>query len=499
MTRRQAFSRQILAAMRQMLGASVCLLILTACNFAPKYKQPAIDAAPKFKELTPEQAEKIAAWQPAAPAENAPRGNWWEMFGDTNLNSFEAKIEINNQNIAAAVARVEAARAIVQQTRASLFPLVALNPSVTRSRARLRTQANTGELSTPNRPFTDYNLPLNASWELDFWGRIRNQVKANRLEAQATEADLENIRLSARAELATDYFQIRGLDAQKELLDSAVKAYQESFDLAKTRYETGIASDQDVAQAETQLTTTRAQSTDLGIQRAQLEHAIAVLMGESPSTFTITPAPFHGHAAIMPFGIPSTLLQRRPDIAGAERRVMEDNVNIGVARAAYFPTITLSGSTGFQSASLGDLATWPSFVWSIGGALSETIFDAGRRRGVTRQAWANYNESVANYRQTTLTAFKEVEDALASLRILHSEIQDENAAVDASRRYMTLASDRYKFGIDSYLNVITAQTTLLANQRTAVNLQFEQLTASIQLIKAIGGHWEKDVSETNAK
>jgi NodT family efflux transporter outer membrane factor (OMF) lipoprotein len=475
------------------------MLLLTACNFAPKYKQPAIEAAPKFKELTPEQSEKIGVWQRAAPSENVPRGNWWEMFGDTNLTAFESKIEVNNQNIVAAVARVEAARAIVQQSRASLFPLVALSPSVTRSRARLRTQSNSGALSTPNRPFTDYNLPLNASWELDFWGRIRNQVQANKFEAQATEADLENVRLSARAELATDYFQLRGLDAQKDLLESAVKAYQESFDLAKTRYQTGIASDQDVAQAETQLTTTRAQATDLGIQRAQLEHAIAVLLGESPSSFSIVPAPFHGRAAIVPFGIPSTLLQRRPDIAAAERRVMEDNVNIGVARAAYFPTITLSGSTGFQSSSLGDLATWPSFVWSIGGALSETIFDAGRRRGVTRQAWANYNESVANYRQTALISFKEVEDALASLRILNSEIQDENAAVEASRRYMTLASDRYKFGIDSYLNVITAQTTLLANQRTAVNLQFEQLTASVQLVKAIGGHWEQDLSDSQRK
>jgi len=482
---------------RRMLLGAACVSLLTACNFAPKYKQPAIETTPHFKELTPEQAQKITAWQPAAPAENTQRGQWWEFFGDQKLNELESKIEVNNQTIAAAVARLEAARAIVQQTRASLFPLVALNPSVTRSRARLRTQSNTTALSTPNHPFTDYNLPLNASWELDLWGRIRNQVKATAFEAKATEADLENIRLSARTELAIDYFQLRGLDAQKDLFESAVKAYQDSFDLAKARYETGIASDQDVAQAETQLTTTRAQATDLGIQRAQLEHAIAVLLGESPSGFSVEAAPFHGHPAIVPFGVPSTLLQRRPDVAAAERRVMEDNVNIGVARAAYFPTLTLSGSTGFQSSSLGDLATWPSFVWSIGGALSETIFDAGRRHGVTREAWANYNESVANYRQTVLASFKEVEDSLSALRILASEIHDENAAVDASRRYLTLASDRYKFGIDSFLNVITAQTTLLGNQRTAVNLQFEQLTASIQLIKAIGGSWEQSMTESD--
>jgi NodT family efflux transporter outer membrane factor (OMF) lipoprotein len=403
------------------IGA-LAILSLTACNFAPKYKQPDVEISTQFKELTPEQTNQLSNWTPAAPAENAPRGEWWKIFGDATLNEFESQLRTTNQTIAAAFYRAEAARAVAQQTRSGLFPLVALDPSATRSRQRLRTQANSGTLAPDSSTFTLYNLPMSASWEPDLWGRLRNAARADRLEAEATRADLENFSLSMQAELAADYFQMRALDAQKRLLDDAVKAYAESLDLARARYETGIASDQDVAQAQTLLATTRAQSTDLQVQRAQFEHAIAALLGRSASDFGIEPAKSKTALPPPPLALPSDLLQRRPDIAAAERRLMSANANIGVARAAYFPNITLNGSAGFQNTSLSELATWPNFVWSVGGSLTETIFDAGRRKGLNREARANYDEAVANYRQTALASFKEVEDSLAALRVYAAEI-----------------------------------------------------------------------------
>jgi NodT family efflux transporter outer membrane factor (OMF) lipoprotein len=340
---------------------------------------------------------------------------------------------------------------------------------------------------------TEYSLPFDASWELDFWGRIRNTVKANSLEAQATLADLENVQLTIQAEVAADYFQLRVLDVQKQLLDAAVLAYQESLTLTKVQHHTGLASGQDIAQAETQLNITRALATDLGIQRAQLEHAIATLLGKPASTFSIAANPLTAEPIAIPFGVPSQLLERRPDVAAAERRVAEANAQIGVARAAYFPTITLSGSAGYQSSSLGNLVSGPSLFWSVGSTLAQTLFDGGKRRAVTEQARAIYQGTVANYRQTVLTAFQEVEDNLSTLRILSQELQQQNIAVESSQRYLTLANDRYKSGIESYLNVITAQTVLLGNQQSAMNLRMQQMTASVQLIKALGGGW--DVSQ----
>ena len=328
---------------------------------------------------------------------------------------------------------------------------------------------------------------------MDFWGRIRNTVKANSLEAQATLADLENVRLTVQAEVAVDYFQLRVLDAQKQLLDATVLAYQESLKLTQAQYDAGMASGQDIAQAETQLNTTLAQATDLGIQRAQLEHAIATLLGQPASSFSIAINPLVANPVAIPFGVPSQLLERRPDVAAAERRVAEANAQIGVARAAYFPTITLSGSAGYQSTSVGNLFSGPSLVWSVGATMAQTLFDAGLRKAVTEQARAIYQGTVANYRQTVLTAFQEVEDNLSTLRILSQELQQQNAAVESSQRYLTLADARYQSGLDIYLDVITAQITLLTNQRTAMNLRMEQMTASVQLIKALGGGW--DVSQ----
>jgi NodT family efflux transporter outer membrane factor (OMF) lipoprotein len=467
------------------------IFLSNGCSFAPKYAKPSIETPGAFKELTPAQTTNTDGWKTAEPKDDALRGKWWEMFGDTNLDTLEDQVDVSNQTVAVALENFLSARAVVKQTRSEFFPTVSVDPSATRSRQSTLTRGLTTS-STNNNAITlnEFSLPLDASWEPDFWGAIRNAYKANKLEALATLADLENTRLTIQSEVAADYFTLCSLDSQKQLLDSTVKAYQDSFNLTTVLNKTGIDSDQDVAQAETQLNTTEAQATDLGIQRAQMEHAIALLIGRPASEFSIATNPLTAKPVAIPFGLPSQLLERRPDIAAAERRVAEANAQIGVARAAYFPTITLSGSVGYESSSVANLFSGPAFVWSIGGQLAETIFDAGKRQAVTEQAWASYRGTVATYRETVLAAFQEVEDDLASLRILSQELQQQNAAVTSSQRYLNLANSRYKLGVDSYLNVITAQTTLLSNQRTALNLKMEQMTASVQLIIALGGGWD---------
>ena len=334
---------------RMTVVALVCLVLFAGCSFAPKYAKPSVQTPAAFKELTPEQFKETDGWKTAEPKDDMIRGKWWEMFHEPELNAFESQVAVSNQTVAAALANFLAARAVVKQARSQYFPTVTASPSVTRSR-----QSSTQSSSSPtSSTFTEYSLPFDASWELDFWGRIRNTVKANSLEAQATLADLENVRLTVQAEVAVDYFQLRVLDAQKQLLDATVLAYQESLKLTQAQYDAGMASGQDVAQAETQLNTTLAQATDLGIQRAQLEHAIAMLLGQPASSFSIATNPLAAKPVAIPFGVPSQLLERRPDVAAAERRVAEANAQIGVARAAYFPTITLSGSAGYQSTSAG--------------------------------------------------------------------------------------------------------------------------------------------------
>jgi NodT family efflux transporter outer membrane factor (OMF) lipoprotein len=467
-----------------------CMALFAGCSLAPKYARPAVETPEAFKELSPEQSKETEGWKTAEPQDDAIRGNWWEMFQEPELNSFEDQAAGSNQTIAAALANFMAARAVVTQSRSQYFPTVTAAPSASRTRESALQTHSTSTI------VNQYSLPFDASWEPDFWGSVRNTVNASSFEAEATLADLENTSLTVQAELAADYFQLRVLDSQKQLLDAAVVAYQESLNLTQIRHDTGIASDQDVAQAETQLNTTRAQSTDLGIQRTQLEHAIATLLGKPASTFSIATNPLTTKPVAIPFGVPSQLLERRPDIAGAERLVAAANAQIGVARAAYFPALALSGSAGYQNSVLGNLLSQPNLFWSVGATLTETLFDGGKRSGVTEQAWANYQGAVANYRQTVLTAFQDVEDNLSALRILSKELHEQDAAVASSERYLALANDRYKLGIDSYLNVITAQTTLLSNQRTAMNLRMQQLTASVQLIKALGGGW--DVSQKNA-
>ncbi|MGO8734786.1 MAG: efflux transporter outer membrane subunit, partial [Terriglobia bacterium] len=337
--------------------------------------------------------------------------------------------------------------------------------------------------------FTDYTFPFDATWQPDLFGRIQNTVRSATYGAQASAADLENTRLTIQADVASDYFQLRGQDALKRLLDSTVAAYQQSLDLTRTLYETGLGDDEAVAQAETQLDASQAQDAALGVERAQFEHAIAMLTGRPASTFSIPVEPLNSSPPAIPIGVPSQLLERRPDIATAERLVAQANAQIGIARAAYFPTVTLSAAAGLESTSIASWFTWPSRFFSMGPAAAETLFDAGLRRATVEQFRAQYDETVANYRQTVLTAFQQVEDNLASLRILSGEIQYQDTAVKSAAKSLAIAKDRYSLGIDPYLNVLTAQTALLSNQEIAVNLRIQQMTASGGLIEALSGGW----------
>ena len=340
--------------------------------------------------------------------------------------------------------------------------------------------------------FNDYSLPFDATWVPDLWGRVRNTVRASAYAAQSSAADLANVRLTAQSEVAVDYFELQSEDALKQLLDTTVAAYQQSLDLTRALYETGIDSDESVAQAEVQLQSTEAQDTNVGILRSQYEHAIAMLVGQPASTFSIAAQPLKDAPPPIPFGVPSQLLERRPDIAAAERLVAQANAQIGVARAAYFPTLTLTASGGFESSSIAEWFTWPSRFWSVGPSVAETLFDAGLRRATVEQYRATYDENVANYREAVLTAFQQVEDNLASLRVLSAELHQQDTAVQSAQRNLTLATDRYRLGIDPYLNVITAQTALLTNQETVVNLRMQQMTAGVQLVEALGGGWNSN-------
>jgi len=473
----------------QILGLTLIALILfKGCDKAPKYATPTVATPPAYKELTPDTFKETNDWKFARPNDAVIRGKWWEMFNDPQLNSLEEQLHTANQNIAIADANFRAARALVKESRSQYFPTVTTSPSIIVSR---QSAASTHSNVSPGRQSVNYTLPFDATWEPDFWGRIRNTVVASASEAQASAADLQNVRLSVEAELAFDYYQLRSLDTEKRLLDTTIAAYQQQLELTRVRFQTGIASDEDVAQAETQLKTTEAQATDLGIARAQFEHAVAVLAGQPPAGFSLAAAPSGGQPPAIPVGLPSQLLERRPDIAAAERRVAESNAEIGVTKAAFFPSLTLSATAGLESTSIASWFTWPARFFSLGPTLSQTLFDKGRRKAATEVARAQYEGTVASYRQTVLTAFQEVEDNLATLRILSRELDEQNDAVASSQRALSVATERYKSGIDSYLNVITAQTTLLSNQRTAVNLQMQQMTASVELIKALGGGWNQ--------
>ena len=475
-----------------LLIASIAgILLLAACVVGPKYSRPSVPNPPAYKELPQEASQAESQWKVARPDEIASRGKWWEAFHDPQLNELEEKASSSNQNIAAAAANFLAARALVRQARSQYFPTVSTNPSIMNSRTSPGQLGGiTGSSSGLTiKTYTDYSLPFDASWEPDFWGRIRSIVRGNMYAAQASAADLENVRLSEQAELAVDYYELRAQDSLKQVLDSTVAAYQETLALTQSQYRAGLCNDEAVAQAEAQLRATQAQDTDLGVLRAQYEHAIAVLIGQPASTFSLPAQALEAKPPATPVGIPSELLERRPDIAAAERGVAQANAQIGVAKAAYFPSIILSASGGFGNTSVSSWFTWPSRFWSVGPSLAETIFDAGLRRATVQQYQANYDQTVANYRQTVLTSFQQVEDNLASLRILSQAIDQQDAAVEAATRSLYEATARYQAGVDPYLNVIVAQTTLLNDQQTAVNFRMQEMVASVQLIKALGGGW----------
>ena len=477
---------------------TVCALLLLApwyltdCTVGPKYQRPAVESAPAYKEAE--------GWKLAQPGDAALHGNWWELFGDSQLNALEQQVNVSNQNIAAAFASFMQARAVVKEAQSQYFPTLTVSPSVSRTRSSATLAAGAGGTTSGTTTiagsgggiFNNFDLPFDASWTPDLWGRVRNTVRGNVAAAQASAADLENTRLTAQAELAVDYYQLRTQDTLRQLLDQTVVAYQESLDLTRAQYETGIGTDEAVAQAEVQLKSTQAQDTNLGIARAQYEHAIALLVGQPASTFSIPPEPLKASPPSIPIGLPSQLLERRPDVAASERLMAQANAQIGIAKAAYFPTLTLSAAGGFESSSVSDWLTWPSRFWSVGPALAETLFDAGLRRATVQQFQAAYDQTVATYRQTVLTAFQQVEDNLAALRILAIQLQQQDDAVASSQRYLKIATDRYKLGLDPYLDVITAQTAFLSNQQTAVTLRMQQLTDSVQLIEALGGGWDAD-------
>jgi NodT family efflux transporter outer membrane factor (OMF) lipoprotein len=463
-------------------------LLFQGCDVGPKYNRPAAKVPATFKEVTPDDLQKMDGWKVAQPQDTALHGNWWEIFGDSQLNVLEPQVNISNQNVAAAFASFMAARALVRQARSQYFPTVSVGASIVPQHQ---------PASSGGTTFTEYSLPFDASWTPDLWGRVRNTVRANVANAQASAADLENTRLTAQAELAVDYFQLRGQDALKQLLDSTVVAYEESLKLTKALYETGIDSDEAVAQAETQLEATRALDTSVGILRSQYEHAIALLVGQPASSFSIAVEPLKTPPPAIPFGVPSQLLERRPDVAATERLMAQANAQIGVARAAFYPTLTLSASAGFQSTTGSTWFSWPSRFWSVGPAISELIYDGGLRRATMEQYRAQYDQTVANYRGTILTAFQQVEDNLSTLRVLSKQIQEQDTAVQSAQRSLNLATDRYRLGIDPYLNVITAQTTLFSNQQTAVDLRILQIVASVQLIEAVGGGWDSSTLPTS--
>jgi NodT family efflux transporter outer membrane factor (OMF) lipoprotein len=450
--------------------------LASGCASRTRSTAPAVETPAAFKEN--------ANWKPAQPADTAVRGKWWEVFGDAELNGLEEQIAVSNQTLKGAAAQFEQARAALRATRSALYPEIDSDPSLTRAR-----QSGARAISSFHATYTDFLLPATASYEADVWGRVRGTIAASRAALQATAADVESVSLSLHAELATDYFTLRGLDRERQLLDSAVTAFRTALDLTQNRYRGGLASQADVALAETQLETTRAQAVDVDVARALVEHAIAVLVGRPASSFSMPRAPLTQGPPAIPVGLPTELLERRPDVAGAERRVAEAHAQAGVAAKAYYPLLTLSGAAGFESSSFGNWIAGISNFWAVGPAVAVTAFDAGRRRAAADQARAVAEQAAAGYQQTVLTAFREVEDQLATLRVLDEEARILDNAVAASERSLTLATNRYRGGVTTYLEVITAQSAALGNERAAVDILTRRMVASVLLVRGLGGGW----------
>jgi NodT family efflux transporter outer membrane factor (OMF) lipoprotein len=456
----------------------------TGCVVGPKYVTPTAPAPPAFKEQLPPNFKEASGWKLGEPKDDLHKGKWWEIFSDKQLNDLEDQIDVSNQTLAASEAQYRGARAAIRVSRSQLYPTLSGTASVLGS----GTSGTLGRGSASQLALL--TIPsIGATWEPDLWGQIRRTIEQNVDTAQASAADLENARLSIQSELALDYFQLHGLDSQRRLLLDTAEAYEKALQLTVNRYNQGVASQVDVAQAQTQLAQTRAQATDTLVTRQQFEHAIAILLGRPPSEFSIPEALIASDPPVVPGLLPSELLERRPDIAGNERRVAAANAQIGVALSAFYPTLSLGVTGGLEGSSLVNLFTWPSRFWSLGPTLAQTFFDAGRRRGLTEQAQASYDQAVANYRESVLTAFQQVEDQLAALRVLAQEAEEQAGAVTYAERSLQLANAQYQGGITTYLQVITAQAIALSNELTAVQLKTRRMTASVSLVEALGGGW----------
>ena len=460
---------------------ALCALVFSGCRIGPAYERPVTVAPVALKEMAGNDQ-----WKMATPSDDLPKGNWWQIFGDPQLNALEESVNVNNQNIQQAEAQFRQARAVVAGNRANYYPSVGTSPSITQSDVGKNTGRGAGTSQT-------FSLPLDATWEPDLWGRVRLSVENAVSNAQVSAADLENVRLSEQALLAIDYFSLAASDMQQAVLHDTIDAYEKNLKLTTDRFNGGVASKADITLAQTQLAGARAQSTELHVARAQFEHAIAMLTGRTPSDSNVAATQIAGPPPpipAIPTTVPSQLLERRPDIAASERQVAAANANVGLAETAYYPTLTLSANLGLVATNIANLLSYASRSWSAGPTLSQTALDFGRRRAQLEGARAAYDATVAAYRQTVLTAFQEVEDDLASLRYLAEEAAQQQEAVAAAQQSLSLETDRYKAGTDSYLNVITTQTIALSDQQTAIVILQRRMTAAVDLVKALGGGWD---------
>jgi NodT family efflux transporter outer membrane factor (OMF) lipoprotein len=488
MTVRQCLSfnpRWATARGSRLLSLSLCGLLLSACAVGPDYQRPALSAPAQFK-----QAE---GWSQAAPSDALTRGAWWELYGDSQLNGLVEQLNRDNQTVAQYEAQYREAQALVRSTRGNLFPSVDLSAGKTRSSQG--TGSSGSSLSNSSSGIRNtYNTQLGVSWEADIWGKLRRGLEADKATAQASLADLAAMRLSLQSELVQNYLQLRVIDEQKRLLEATVEAYQRSLKLTENQYRAGVSGKDAVAQALTQLKGTQADLIDLAWQRAQLENAIAVLMGKAPADFSLAASEGIPALPAIPLSLPSQLLERRPDIAAAERSVMSANAEIGVAKTAYFPDLTLSLAGGYSSSSFSNWVTLPNRFWSVGPQLAMTLFDGGQRAAEVDRSEAAYDQTVAQYRQTVLDGFREVEDYLSQLKVYDQEAQVRDEALAAARESLRLTSNQYKAGLIGYLDVVNVQTTALSNERSVLGLLQSRLVASVQLIAALGGGWDAQSS-----
>jgi len=479
-------------------GSAFTTLLLTGCMVGPKYHAPSATAIapPAAYKESPTQFQDTDGWKVAQPQDATLHGKWWEIYNDLELNALEDELNIDNQNIKQFFENFMTARTLVAEARSQLYPTVGTSPSYQASQS----SSNLTNASSANigRTSSIASLPFDVSWAPDLWGKVRNTIREQQYNAQLSEADLENERLTEQASLAAFFFEIRGQDALQQLLNDTVDEDKKALELARARYETGVDQRISVVEAESTLQAVQSQAINIGVARAQFEHAIAVLVGANASQFSIPVKPLLTNAPGIPLGMPSALLERRPDIASAERRMAAANAQIGIAYAAYYPSLSLSASYGYESSNFSHFFNFPSKFWSVGPSVSETIYDGGLRRATVNQFITTYNADVASYRQTVLTAFQQVEDSLAAVRLLSQQILKQQQAVASSEEALKLEVARYETGVDPYLNVVTVQTTLLNNQQTLASLHVQEMTASVQLIEALGGGWDRSLLPTPA-